>query len=40
MISLIRREAMAEALLLVVGKTSTHPEKVSTSSSRYFSFFT
>jgi hypothetical protein len=40
MISLIRKEAMVEALLLVVGKDSTHPEKVSTNIIKYLNFFT
>jgi hypothetical protein len=31
---------MVEALLLVVGKDSTHPEKVSTNIIKYLNFFT
>jgi hypothetical protein len=33
-------EATVEALLLEVGKASTHPEKVSTKTKRYLCFFT
>jgi hypothetical protein len=40
MISLTRRKATVEALLLVVGKASTYSEKVSTNTSRYLNFFT
>jgi hypothetical protein len=33
-------EATVEALLLVVGKATTHPEKVSTRTRRYSNFLT
>jgi hypothetical protein len=33
-------DATVEALLLEVGKASTHPEKVSTKTKRYLCFFT
>jgi hypothetical protein len=40
MISVTRIVVTVEALLLVVGKASTHPVKVSTSTKRYLIFFT
>jgi hypothetical protein len=39
-ISVTRIFVTVEALLLVVGKASTHPVKVSTSTRRYLIFFT
>jgi hypothetical protein len=39
MISVPRIKATVEALFLVMGKASTHPEKVSTSSRRYLVLF-
>jgi hypothetical protein len=39
-ISVTRVVVTVEALLLVVGKASTHPVKVSTSTRRYLIFFT
>jgi hypothetical protein len=38
--SVTRIVVIVEALLLVVGKASTHPVKVSTSTKRYIIFFT
>jgi hypothetical protein len=39
MISVTKIVVTVEALLLVVGKVSTHPGKVSTSTRRYLIFF-
>jgi hypothetical protein len=36
----IRMEATVEALLLVVGKATTHPKKISTRTRRYSNFLT
>jgi hypothetical protein len=36
----IRMEATVEALLLVVGKASTHPEKLFTRTKKYLNFLT
>jgi hypothetical protein len=40
MISATKINVTVEAFLLVVGKASTHPEKVSTNTRRYLTLFT